>query len=106
MPAPPPTATSAAPPMRMAASAGRRPTSSRCCAPRCADIEDPGMTDEGAHRAGAFFGRRKGKKLGAGQADLFETLLPRLRLDPRDAQALARPETLFGRPVDEVWLEI
>ncbi len=54
-------------------------------------------------RGGAFFGRRKGKKLRLGQADLFETLLPRLRID------LATPLTasaLFAKPVDELWLEI
>jgi tRNA (guanine-N7-)-methyltransferase len=62
------------------------------------------LNDDGARRAGAFFGRRKGKKLRAGQADLFGTLLPRLRLDP--AQDLSNPAGLFGREVDEVWLEI
>jgi len=30
---------------------------------------------------GAFFGRRKGKKLRLNQADLFTTLLPALRVD-------------------------
>ncbi|HEY8383881.1 MAG TPA: tRNA (guanine(46)-N(7))-methyltransferase TrmB [Microvirga sp.] len=33
-------------------------------------------------QAGAFFGRRKGKKLRAGQDDLVQNLLPRLRVDP------------------------
>lgn len=57
-----------------------------------------------AGEGGAFYGRRKGKKLRAGQADLFETLLPRLRVDPKTD--LGQPEGLFGRPVREVWLEI
>ncbi|PSC04862.1 tRNA (guanosine(46)-N7)-methyltransferase TrmB [Alsobacter soli] len=57
-----------------------------------------------AGERGAFFGRRKGKKLRAGQADLFETLLPRLRIDPK--QDLARPRELFPRPVGGLWLEI
>jgi tRNA (guanine-N7-)-methyltransferase len=62
------------------------------------------MSDDGASHAGAFFGRRKGKKLRPGQADLFGTLLPRLRLDP--SAGLPDPAGLFGKPVDEVWLEI
>ena len=54
-------------------------------------------------RGGAFFGRRKGKKLRLGQADLFETLLPRLRVD---LAGDLTPASLFAKPVDEVWLEI
>ncbi len=60
------------------------------------------MSEE-AFRQGSFFGRRKGKRLRAGQADLLEDLLPRLRIDrtgPVD------PRTLFARPVSEVRLEI
>lgn len=52
---------------------------------------------------GAFFGRRKGKPLRAHQADLFETLLPRLRVDPSRPCDLAG---LFPRPVDGYVLEI
>jgi tRNA (guanine-N7-)-methyltransferase len=38
---------------------------------------------------GAFFGRRKGKRLRAAQGGLVETLLPRLRFDPaRDVEGL------------------
>ena len=53
----------------------------------------------------AFFGRRKGHKLRPRQAQLFETLLPRLAVD------LSRPApadlcTLFAVPVVEVVLEI
>jgi tRNA (guanine-N7-)-methyltransferase len=59
---------------------------------------------EPARRAGAFFGRRKGKRLRTVQADLVETLLPRLRLDP--GAGLPDPAGLFPRPVAEVWLEI
>jgi tRNA (guanine-N7-)-methyltransferase len=54
---------------------------------------------------GAFFGRRKGHPLRAGQAGLIEGLLPSLAID------LGRPappdlRTLFKRPVDAVRLEI
>lgn len=57
------------------------------------------------HHARAFFGRRKGHKLRARQAELIETVLPRLAIN------LAHPPpadlaTLFGVPVDEIQLEI
>ncbi len=58
-----------------------------------------------AAREGAFFGRRKGKKLRAGQALLTETLLPRLCLDLQSSAPAALPE-LFPIPVREVRLEI
>jgi tRNA (guanine-N7-)-methyltransferase len=40
------------------------------------------MTASQPDRAGAFFGRRKGKRLRAGQDELVRDLLPRLRLSP------------------------
>ncbi len=52
---------------------------------------------------GSFFGRRKGKALRPHQADLFETLLPRLRVDPARPCDLAG---LFPRPLDGYVLEI
>jgi len=63
------------------------------------------MIETSARQPRAFFGRRKGHKLRAGQARLFETLLPRLALD------LSRPAPadlamLFPVPVAEVALEI
>lgn len=59
--------------------------------------------DESDERGGAFFGRRKGKKLRLGQAYLFETLLPQLRIDLAGDLS---PSTLFKKPVEELWLEI
>ncbi|HVL72391.1 MAG TPA: tRNA (guanine(46)-N(7))-methyltransferase TrmB [Beijerinckiaceae bacterium] len=56
---------------------------------------------EAQERGGAFFGRRKGKRLRAGQDDLVRNLLPRLRIDPD-----VDPRRAFGRPVEAVWLEI
>jgi tRNA (guanine-N7-)-methyltransferase len=53
--------------------------------------------------AGAFFGRRKGKALRAGQQDLVATLLPHLRV-PEDGPV--DPAALFGRPVEGLVLEI
>src|SRR5690348_12349770 len=53
---------------------------------------------------GAFFGRRKGHPLRARQAELFETLLPRLAVDLNTpAGALA---SLFPVAVDDVQVEI
>jgi tRNA (guanine-N7-)-methyltransferase len=61
--------------------------------------------NHGLHHARAFFGRRKGHKLRKRQAELFDTLLPRLSLDlSRTAPAELR--TLFPAPVSEVQLEI
>jgi tRNA (guanine-N7-)-methyltransferase len=56
-------------------------------------------------RTGAFFGRRKGKALRAGQARLFDTLLPSLCIDLRSS-APASLAALFPQPVREVRLEI
>jgi tRNA (guanine-N7-)-methyltransferase len=49
---------------------------------------------------GAFYGRRKGKRLRTAQDDLLRTLLPRLRVDPHE------PLKAFDTPVSAVWLEI
>jgi tRNA (guanine-N7-)-methyltransferase len=55
--------------------------------------------------ARAFFGRRKGHKLRRRQAELLDTLLPRLALDV-GRPAAAELNTLFPMPVDGVRLEI
>ena len=55
-------------------------------------------------RRGAFFGRRKGRRLRPQQAAHFDTLLPRLAL-ALDLRA-GTLESLFPSPVDEVRLEI
>jgi tRNA (guanine-N7-)-methyltransferase len=52
-------------------------------------------------RGGAFYGRRKGKRLRPGQQDLVETLLPRLRIDPAGPLAGQFPARVTG-----FWLEI
>jgi tRNA (guanine-N7-)-methyltransferase len=62
--------------------------------------------DPHAPRAqGSFFGRRKGHKLRAHQADLIEHLLPRLALDIADA-APDEPGSLFDPVASEIRLEI
>ena len=60
---------------------------------------------EHSHGQGSFFGRRKGHKLRAYQADLMGTLLPRLALDI-SAPAPGRLADIFDRPMDDVRLEI
>ncbi|HTB01129.1 MAG TPA: tRNA (guanosine(46)-N7)-methyltransferase TrmB [Bradyrhizobium sp.] len=66
---------------------------------------DASPDDGAAHPHGSFFGRRKGHKLRAHQADLIEHLLPRLALDitgpsPPDLAGL------FDSRADAVRLEI
>jgi tRNA (guanine-N7-)-methyltransferase len=61
--------------------------------------------DREPHRPRAFFGRRKGHALRPRQAELIETLLPKLALD------ISRPPSaplaaFFPVPVDEIALEI
>ena len=56
-------------------------------------------------KQGAFFGRRKGHKLRSHQADLVETLLPRLQLDLAEP-APGRLGALFPASPDGVRLEI
>src|SRR5918995_3126162 len=59
---------------------------------------------EASERAGAFFGRRKGKRLRAGQDELVQTLLPALRVTPGRS-----PSEIFsasGGESRETWLEI
>lgn len=62
------------------------------------------MTDDPPRR-NAFFGRRQGRPLREHQADLTETLLPRLMVPTADTPP-ADAKSLFARPVRAVWLEI
>ena len=55
--------------------------------------------------AGNFFGRRHGKPLRPHQNNLFEDLLPRLKLD-LDTPAPQDLRTLFDAPVENVRMEI
>jgi tRNA (guanine-N7-)-methyltransferase len=57
------------------------------------------------HAHGSFFGRRKGHKLRAHQAELIEHLLPHLSLDIA-SPAPAALGSLFGPGIDAVRLEI
>ena len=53
--------------------------------------------------SGAFFGRRKGHRLRDGQAELYGSLLPRLRIDPAGDLS---PAALFDVPVRDLHVEI
>jgi tRNA (guanine-N7-)-methyltransferase len=69
-----------------------------------AAVMHSGPRDKTGEPERAFFGRRKGKKLRAHQAGLFDTLLPRLALDLSNPPP-ADLRTLFGG-ADDVQLEI
>ncbi|MEM1086154.1 MAG: tRNA (guanosine(46)-N7)-methyltransferase TrmB [Pseudomonadota bacterium] len=51
------------------------------------------------------YGRRGGRPLSGRQRDLFETLLPKLRV-PVDVNEKLDPQTLFDPPKNQIWLEI
>jgi tRNA (guanine-N7-)-methyltransferase len=69
------------------------------------DGEADGESGDLAHPQGSFFGRRKGHKLRAHQADLIDYLLPRLALDIKNPLAAA-PTDLFDPRATELRLEI
>lgn len=82
----------------------------------CSQPHDPETDDappgEGERRR-TLYGRRRGKKLRAGQQGLLETLLPRLlvpvahSLDPQDHPAALDLPAVFGRAMPEgYWLEV
>jgi tRNA (guanine-N7-)-methyltransferase len=62
-------------------------------------------TDRASRRGGAFFGRRKGKKLRARQADLMQSLLPHLSLDLSNPAPQHLAE-LFSSGAADVRMEI
>jgi tRNA (guanine-N7-)-methyltransferase len=68
------------------------------------EIEDASSGDA-AHPHGSFFGRRKGHKLRAHQADLIDHLLPRLALDISGPRPSDLTE-LFDPQAEAVRLEI
>ena len=69
------------------------------------DQQRESSSHAGARQAGSFFGRRKGHRLRAHQAELIDNLLPHLALDiagPAPADAAA----LFDPPAQALRLEI
>jgi tRNA (guanine-N7-)-methyltransferase len=71
------------------------------------DSDRPDVSGDGAvaQSRGSFFGRRKGHKLRAHQADLIENLLPHLSIDIA-APSPAELATLFAPKVEGIRLEI
>ncbi len=63
------------------------------------------MTDHQERRRGILYGRRKGHRLRARQAELVENLLPKLRIDLPQSGELD-PAALFAPAVSQVWLEV
>jgi tRNA (guanine-N7-)-methyltransferase len=59
----------------------------------------------GPEAPGAFFGRRKGKALRAGQAERIAQLLPELRVQLPAELASIEPGSLFATRPAQVWLE-
>jgi tRNA (guanine-N7-)-methyltransferase len=57
-------------------------------------------------RPRTLYGRRRGRRLRAGQRDLRDTLLPRLRLMPPQPGERIDPASLFSRPVQDLWIEV
>ena len=53
-----------------------------------------------------LYGRRRGRKLRGGQRELLDDVVPGLDIALDDAPRPIAPETLFPRPVREVWLEV
>ena len=54
----------------------------------------------------AFFGRRKGKRLRAGQDRRLVELLPHLRIALPASRGALEPAALFPHGAEEIWLEI
>jgi tRNA (guanine-N7-)-methyltransferase len=67
--------------------------------------DTPSGDDAAPHARGSFFGRRKGHKLRAHQADLIEHLLPHLSLDIT-TPAPSSPTDLFDPAPQAIRLEI
>jgi len=81
-------------------SAGKKPTTSRAgnTSPRAGDPSG-GL--------GRLHGRRQGKKLRSHQAELFDTLLPKIELNlPQDTHALDPRAQFASGEIEDVWLEI
>ena len=67
------------------------------------DMSAPDQSQQ--HRQTSFFGRRKGHKLRAHQAELVDRLLPKLAIDIAEPAPQPLAE-LFGAKVDSIRLEI
>ncbi|HXV23397.1 MAG TPA: tRNA (guanine(46)-N(7))-methyltransferase TrmB [Alphaproteobacteria bacterium] len=64
------------------------------------------MADPQAGRRLTLYGRRRGRRLRAGQQELLSTMLPKLEIALPESGGLLDLAALFGPPTREVWLEI
>lgn len=64
------------------------------------------MSETKPKRRVLHYGRRKGKALSAARQTVFDTLLPRLKIDPPTAGSMINPPDLFPAHVTETWLEV
>ena len=53
-----------------------------------------------------LYGRQKGRPLHKRKAELVQSLLPRLAIDPGQLIKTFEPKSLFATPVQQLWLEI
>ena len=53
-----------------------------------------------------LYGRQKGRPLHKRKAELVQSLLPRLAIDPDQLNTLIEPKSLFATPIQQLWLEI
>ncbi len=68
---------------------------------------NPASSDKSKIEQRRLYGRRSGKKLRPSRQALFETLLPRLRIDVAgQVTGSLDPTSLFDPQIGEVWLEI
>lgn len=64
------------------------------------------MTPSPAEPRRILYGRRRGRRLRAGQRALIDELLPALAVELPPPGARIDPEALFGRAMRDLWLEI
>lgn len=67
---------------------------------------DENNQEQGQEQGLRLYGRRKGRPLRKHKSGLLETLLPALEMPVPQAGETVIPQTLFSRPVDDVWLEV
>lgn len=67
------------------------------------------MSSEEDGRARKFYGRRRGRRLRPWREQLVDEALPRYSLplpEAEDTAAALDPATLFGGPVEDLWIEV
>ena len=70
------------------------------------DRSNPPALDASPPARPVFYGRRQGRRLRPHRAQLWDTLLPNLRVVVPAGSARIDPRSLFAPPISDVWLEI